>query len=76
MVLPFDTEISYKTRLARLKMLPLCYWHEYLDIPFLFKAGRGLIVTDADTLPKPVDKANLVINLRKNEQFSHYIRHT
>ena len=27
---------------------PLCYWHEYLHILFLFKAARGFIVIDAD----------------------------
>ena len=46
-------------------MLSLCHWHEYLDILFLFKADRGLIVTDADILPKQVDKANLAMKLRK-----------
>ena len=36
--LPFRTEISYKTRLLRLGLLPLCYWHEYLDLVYLFKS--------------------------------------
>ena len=42
----------------------MCYWREYIDILFLFKIARGLIVINADTLPKPVDKANLVMDLR------------
>ena len=42
----------------------LCYWHEYLYILFLFKAARKLRVTEADILPKQVDKVNLVMNLR------------
>ena len=46
--------------LASLTMLPLCYWHEYLDILFLFKCAHGLIKTD--TMPGQV--ANQAINLR------------
>ena len=41
--LPFKTNTPYETRLASLKMLPLCYWHEYLDILFLFKCAHGLL---------------------------------
>ena len=35
--LPFRTEITYVQRLCRLNLVPLTYWHEYLDLMFLFK---------------------------------------
>ena len=35
--LPFRTEVTYVQRLCRLSMDPLTYWHEYLDLMFLFK---------------------------------------
>ena len=58
--LPFKTDTPYETRLASLTMLPLCNWHEYLDILFLFKCAHGLIKTDI--VPEQV--ANQAINLR------------
>ncbi len=60
--LPFQTDMPHKTRLAALKMLPVCYWHEYLDILFLFKCTHGLVKTD--TLPEEVDTLTSTINLR------------
>ena len=45
-------------------MLPLSYWHEFLDVLFLFKCTRGLITTDLGTLPEQVNKVNKTINLR------------
>ena len=35
--LPFRTEITYVQRLCRVNLVPLTYWHEYLDLMFLFK---------------------------------------
>jgi hypothetical protein len=34
---PFQTDISYPKRLAKLNILPITYWHEYLDLVYLFK---------------------------------------
>ena len=34
--LPFITEISHKERLISLDLLPVCYWHELLDMEFFF----------------------------------------
>ena len=51
--LPFRTEISYKERLLSLHLLPLSYWHEYLDIMFFFKAINNLITIDPSILPTP-----------------------
>ncbi len=30
--LPFRTDTSYKQRLLLLNLLPLCFWHEFLDM--------------------------------------------
>ena len=39
----FSTYIEYKTRLQTLHLLPLCYWHEYLDLILFFKIIKGLV---------------------------------
>ena len=43
--------MDYKERLITTDLLPLSYWHEVLDIIFLFKAINGLIHIDSDVLP-------------------------
>ena len=30
--LPYRSEVSYKHRLLKIGLLPLCYWHEFLDL--------------------------------------------
>ena len=35
--LPFRCDISYQERSVRLNILPLSYWHEYLDIVYFYK---------------------------------------
>ncbi len=35
--LPYSSGISYKERLMKTGLLPLCYWHEYLNLVYLFK---------------------------------------
>ena len=35
--LPFFRDISYNQRLEMLNLLPVCYWHEYLDMVFFFQ---------------------------------------
>ena len=62
LALPFKTDESYKSRLVTLKLLPLCYWHEYLDILFLFKCAHGLI--KSDILPEQIDSLTTTFNLR------------
>ena len=36
-----------------LKLLPLYYWYEYLDILYFFKANRGIINLNNDAQPNP-----------------------
>ena len=35
--LPYRCEVSYKQRLLKIGLLPLCYWHEFLDFVYVFK---------------------------------------
>ena len=41
--LPFTNSVCYKSRLQTLHLLPICYWHEFLDKMHFFKAVNGLI---------------------------------
>jgi hypothetical protein len=45
------TDISYKTRLLQLDILPVSYWHEYLDLVFLYKIINNLTHIDEGALP-------------------------
>ena len=49
--LPFITEISYSSRLKILNLLPLTYWHEYLDLMFFFKMTNGHVNVNPLSLP-------------------------
>ena len=55
--LPFFCDISYNHRLSTLNLLPLCYWHEYLDILFLFKSHHDIINLSSGILPYPQDSS-------------------
>jgi hypothetical protein len=35
--LPYQTDISYQERLTTIGIIPICYWHEYLDLVYLYK---------------------------------------
>jgi hypothetical protein len=51
--LGFITDISYKTRLLQLDILPVSYWHEYLDLVFLYKITNNLtyiVIPNAKTV--------------------------
>ena len=51
--LPYRTDISYKERLRLTELIPLCYWHEYLDLVYTYKS----IVNNTDTqfkISKPI----------------------
>ena len=41
--LPFLTNISYKERLMSVNLLPVCYWHELLDLVYFYKATHNMI---------------------------------
>ena len=48
--LPFFGDISYNQRLEMLNLLPVCYWHEYLDMVFFFNGG--MVNIDIKVLPE------------------------
>ena len=49
--LPFRCEVTYKTRLQLTNLLPISYWHEFLDIFFFYKAVDDLVFIDSEALP-------------------------
>ena len=49
--LPFLTNISYKKRLISVNLLPVCYWHELLDLVYFYKATHNMIHLDPSVVP-------------------------
>ena len=37
------SDIPYPTRLNKLDLLPVTYWHEFLDLILLFKIINGMV---------------------------------
>ena len=62
--LPFSTDIEYKTRLQSLNLLPLCYWHEYLDLILFFKITKGLVFSRLR--PQPVSSSRRITRSTSN----------
>ena len=52
--LPYLCSETYQERLVRLHLLPLSYWHKYLDLLFFFKAVNGLINVSSDVLTNAI----------------------
>ena len=50
--LPYSSNISYKSRLQTLNLIPICYWHELLDLTFFFKFTHGLVNVNSSVLPE------------------------
>ena len=49
--LPFICDVGYSVRLEHLHPIPLCYWHEFLDLVFYLKCINGIINIHDDVLP-------------------------
>ena len=49
--LGFVTNVSYTARLLQLDLLPVSYWHEYLDLVFLYKIINNHTYIDKSVLP-------------------------
>ena len=47
-------DLSYKDRLISTELLPLSYWHEYLDLMFFFKAITGIVSISQNSLPERI----------------------
>ena len=56
--LPFRCDTSCNQRLLLLDLLPLCYWHELLDMVLFYKLTHGLITIDPSLLPLPTNTNN------------------
>ena len=53
--LPYLCSETYHERLMMLELIPICYWHEYLDLVFFFKAINGLVHISEDVLLQMVN---------------------
>ena len=51
LMLPFQTEWSYQDRLIQCNILSISYWHEMMNLVFLYKATNGFIDIDRNILP-------------------------
>ena len=51
--LPFCSSVSYSDRLIALNILPVTFWHEYLDMVFFFKITHGLVKISSLIQPVP-----------------------
>ena len=54
--LPYLCSETYRERLVSLGLLPLSYWHEYLDLVFFFKAVNGLVNVSHDVLSEVISE--------------------
>lgn len=52
--LPYICDINYKERLLRTELLPLCYWHEYLDMVLFYKLVTGIAKIDPKVTPSVI----------------------
>ena len=50
---PFICDTEYRDRLLATSLLPLSYWHEYLDVVFFYKANHDIFNIDKKILPFP-----------------------
>ncbi len=49
--LPFRSDTTYEQRLNSLNLLPLTYWHEFLDLVFFFKIVHNLVKINPEYMP-------------------------
>jgi len=47
---PFLPNISYKERLMSVTLLPVCYWHELLDLVYFYKSTHNMIHVDPSVI--------------------------
>ena len=50
--LPFICDQTYRQRLMNLNLLPISYWHEFLDMIFFFKVVAGTVRVSHSVLPE------------------------
>ena len=57
--LPYACTETYEDRLSSLELLPISYWHEYLNLTFFFKAINNFVTVSDDVLPVPIIPSSL-----------------
>ena len=50
--LPFHCELTYEDRLQATDLLPISFWHEYLDLTFFFGMFNGLVCVSEEINPE------------------------
>ena len=60
--LPYSSNISYKSRLQTLNLIPICYWHELLDLTVFFKLTHGLFNVNSNTVDALDPQPAMLIN--------------
>ena len=73
--LPFQCTETYKERLIYLDLLPISYWHEFLDLMFFYKAISGLVLVSSDVLPEQINLSrvkDLSLTLFKSKLLQYY----
>ena len=73
---PFRTEVTYVQRLCRLNMVPLTYWHEYLDLMFLFKritekSDPNIVIKISTRITRCTLSHSRLIITRRSKTVSH-----
>ncbi len=76
LALPFETDTCYKSRLLALNLIPLSYWHEYLDVLLLLKLTRGFISPDLNILPEQNNKLRMNLRSQNTTLVTYHIPKT
>ena len=50
--LPYHCEVTYEDRLQATNLLPVCFWHEYLDLTFFCKMVNGMVCVSEEIIPE------------------------
>ena len=69
--LPFSTDIDYRTRLRSLQLLPVSYWHEYLDLTLFFKITHGFVKSST---PPVIQVTHRATRSSSNNSIKYVIR--
>ena len=69
--LPFICDQTYRDRITKLNLLPISYWHEFLDMIFFFKVVTGIVKVSPSVLPQVLVTRTTRSNSNRN--VTHFI---
>ena len=69
--LPFICDQTYEDRLMNLNLLPISYWHEFLDMLFFFKVVTGKFRVSPSVIPQVLVTRTTRSNSNRN--VTHFI---